>query len=401
MKKFFHSSAYHFIFMMGMVSLFADMTHEGARSIFGDYLPLLGASAASIGFITGFGEFIGYSLRFVTGRIADRTKNYWGMTICGYAVNVLAIPLLALIPEHGWQLAAILIIAERAGKAIRQPAKNTLISFAGTQEGVGKSFAIQEFMDQIGAVAGPLLLFYVMAKDAEIPMFSVYGKCFFILLIPAVCCILCVLLARKFFPHPDEFEPEPPVKEPFKYQRSFGIYMLAICFFAFGFIDFPLVTMHVSRTGLLPSQELPLLYAGAMLVDACAALIFGWMYDHWGMKAILLATLLSAPFSIFIFMSSSCEGLFFGVALWGIGMGAQEATLKSAVSTMIPKNIRATGFGLFETGFGLAWFIGSCILGLLYDQSLIAMVAVSCGAQLLAIPFLLYTDNLLARPHTC
>lgn len=399
MKRVWHSSAYQFIFVMGLVSLFADMTHEGGRSIFGDYLTLLGASAASIGFITGFGEFIGYSLRFLTGMLADRTKNYWAMTICGYAVNVLAIPLLALVPEYGWQLAAVLIVAERAGKAIRQPAKNTLISFAGTQEGVGKSFAIQEFMDQLGAVAGPVLLFVVMAAQQEESLFSRYGFCFAILLAPAVCCILCVLLARKFFPHPDRFEPADRESARFHYHSFFGIYMLAICFFAFGFIDFPLVTMHVAKMELLPTNALPLLYAGAMFVDACAALLFGWLYDCWGMKAILLSVVLSAPFAVFIFLAESWKSLFFGAALWGIGMGAQEATFKSAVSTMIPKRIRATGFGIFETGFGVAWFAGSCILGLLYDQSIPLMIAVSCGAQLLALPFLYYADRLMKQQH--
>ncbi|MFA6813411.1 MAG: MFS transporter, partial [Bacteroidaceae bacterium] len=144
-----------FILIMGIVSMLSDMTHEGARSIYGAYLSLAGASAATIGFVTGFGEFIGYSFRIITGPITDRTKKYWTMTIIGYSINMLAIPALALVSKDGWIIACILIVAERIGKAIRQPAKNTLVSFAASQIGEGKSFAIVEFLDQIGAFLGP------------------------------------------------------------------------------------------------------------------------------------------------------------------------------------------------------------------------------------------------------
>lgn len=243
-------SALVFILFMGVVSLFSDMTHEGARSIYGNYLSLLGASATVIGFVTGLGELIGYSLRYVTGRIADHTKNYWTMTIFGYAVNVLAIPCLALISDNGWILAAVFIVMERVGKAIRQPAKNTLLSFAASRGGVGKGFAIQEFMDQIGAFLGPVLLYYVFWIKNGMGLLSVYSLGFAVLGIPAFGCIVCVLLAKRSFPHPELFEPAMPQIEKVNFQRPFKLYMLAICLFAFGFIDFPLITMHVAHSGL-------------------------------------------------------------------------------------------------------------------------------------------------------
>ena len=113
------SPAFIFILLMGIVSLFADMAHEGSRSVLGDYLGLLGASAATVGLVAGLGECLGYALRMFTGILADRTHLYWPMTIGGYCVNMLAIPLLALVPEGGWPAAAGLVIAERIGKAVR------------------------------------------------------------------------------------------------------------------------------------------------------------------------------------------------------------------------------------------------------------------------------------------
>ena len=116
-KKQAISGAVAFLTLMGMVSLFSDMTHEGARSILGEYLNLAGASAASIGFVSGIGELCGYSLRLISGFVADKTRKYWTLVIAGYVIQVLAIPALALIPEHGWIWACGLVILERIGKA--------------------------------------------------------------------------------------------------------------------------------------------------------------------------------------------------------------------------------------------------------------------------------------------
>src|SRR5437762_14059197 len=96
----FAGSAFTFVLMMGMVNLFADMTYEGASSINGPFLGRLGASAAAIRIIAGVGEFLGYSLRLVAGYISDRTGKYWLITFIGYAVNLLAVPALAL--AEGW-----------------------------------------------------------------------------------------------------------------------------------------------------------------------------------------------------------------------------------------------------------------------------------------------------------
>ena len=385
MQKTRLSPAVSFVFFMGIVSLFADMTYEGARSIYGAYLPLLGASATMIGFVSGLGELIGYALRLVTGIIADRTKNYWGMTLLGYGVNVIAIPFLALVPEDGWVLACMLILLERTGKAVRQPAKNTLLSYAAAQIGEGKVFALQEFLDQIGAFSGPVLLFFCLWLKGEEHSLEAYALCFAVLIIPALITMFWLLRARKHFPNPEHFEKERPAGA-FAAKKVFVLYLAAISLFALGFVDFPLITMHVARQELVPASTLPLLYAGAMLVDAFAALFFGWLYDRIQFTALILSGLLASFFAVFIFFASSFWTIVLGVALWGIGMGAQESILKAAVVTLTPKDNRSTSFGLFETCFGLAWFVGSWLMGWLYDVNIFLLVVFSVVAQLLALP---------------
>ena len=392
------SQAMLFIVLFGIVSLFSDMTHEGASSIRGAYLSLLGASAGVIGFVSGLGELIGYSMRYVFGRLTDKTKRYWPMVILGYVLDIIAVPALALVGEHGWLAACLLLVVQRMGKAIKKPAKDTVMSFAASQEGAGKSFGIQELLDQIGAFLGPVLLYLVMLFRQEGTMFRVYSACFAVLAIPGAVTLILLLVTRAKFPNPEKFEPEPKEFIPFKLKKEFILYIAGISLFAFGFIDYSIVIMHVSRnytvlapglaetSSLVNSGTLPLLYAGAMLVDAVAALFFGLLYDKKGVRALVLSTLVSAPFAFFVFLCRTVPLLLVGIALWGVGMGAQESILKAAVTGMVPKQSRATGYGIFECSFGVFWFLGSWLLGTLYDLNMAAMVIVSLIAQLAAIP---------------
>ncbi len=376
-----------FLLLMGVISLFSDMTHEGARSILGEYLDLAGASAATIGFVSGFGELCGYSLRMLSGFLADKTKKYWLLVILGYALQVLAIPALALIPQNGWVVACGLVILERIGKAVKKPAKNTLVSFAASEVGVGKGFAFLEFLDQLGAFIGPVILFLIVSLKGTGTLFSAYRLCFALLGIPALITVGLVVFSRIRYPHPEIFEKAEEEAEPFRFKKPFVLYMIAISLFAFGFADFTLITLHAAKTQAFPESTLSLLYAAAMAVDAFAALFFGWLFDRIGVRALMLSTLLSTFFSGFVFLTGNPYLIAVGIVLWGVGMGAQESIMKAAVSKIVPRSMRSTGFGVFETGFGVAWFLGSWLLGALYDVNPALLVLISVASQLLAILF--------------
>ena len=399
------SQAMVFLILFGIVSLFSDMTHEGASSIRGAYLSIMGASAGAIGFFSGLGELIGYSMRYLFGKLTDKTRQYWLVTVIGYMLDVMAVPALALVGEHGWIWACLLLLIQRMGKAIKKPAKDTIMSFAASQEGAGKSFGIQELLDQIGAFLGPVLLYLVMLFRTDGDVFRTYSCCFAVLVIPGAITLILLLFTWRKFPDPERFEPEPEEHVPFRMKKSFVLYIAGISCFAFGFIDYSLIIMHVSNvyaglasdlaqtSALVTEGTLPLLYAGAMLVDAIAAVVFGYLYDKIGVKALMISTLLSSVFAIFVFSAHSVPMLLIGIALWGIGMGAQESILKAVVTSIVPKDSRATGYGIFECSFGVFWFLGSWIMGVLYDLSIPAMVAVSVIAQLLAIPLYLASDR--------
>lgn len=389
------SNSLIFIILFGIVSLFSDMTHEGASSLRGVYLSLLGASAGTIGFISGLGELVGYSLRYFFGKLTDKTHKYWEMTIFGYVLDILAVPALALVGSDGWIYACGLLVIQRMGKAIKKPAKDTIMSFAASQEGAGKSFAIQEMLDQIGAFLGPFFLYVVMLFKTDGTTFEIYSRCFAYLAIPGAITLILLLYTKKRFPNPEHFEPEPKEYIPFKMKDSFFFYIIGISLFSFGFIDYSLIIMHVSKNlnaltngvGLINMETIPLIYAGAMLVDAISALIFGIMYDRNGIKALVISTIISAPFSLFVFGFNNIYAVLLGIALWGVGMGAQESILKAAVTSVVPKSSRATGYGIFEMSFGVFWFLGSWLLGVLYDINITSLIIVSMMTQLLSIPF--------------
>ncbi len=279
------------------------------------------------------------------------------------------------------------MILERIGKAIKKPAKNTLVSFAASEIGTGKGFAYQEFLDQLGAFLGPVLLFVTALVKGTDDLFTTYRISFAILLVPAMITIALVLTAKIRYPDPEIFEKQEDKPASFEFRKSFVLFMAAICFFAFGFADFTLITLHSANTGAFNESMLSLLYAGAMAVDAFAALFFGWLYDKVGLKALIISTLCSTFFSCFVFMTGNAWLIGAGIILWGIGMGAQESIMKAAVSGIVPRSMRSTGFGIFETGFGIAWFLGSWLLGALYDLNPVYLVTVSVVSQFLAIAF--------------
>ena len=371
--------ALKFIVLLGCVSLCADATYEGARSITGAYLGVLGASGTVVGLVAGLGELIGYGLRLLTGFLSDRTRQYWGITTLGYFINTAVVPLMAFAGR--WEVLAGLMITERTGKAIRTPARDVLLSHAAMRVGRGFGFGLHEAMDQLGAVAGPLMVAAVLATWGS------YQRGFAILVIPAVLGLAVLLIGQRIYPNPREFEPTTQDLQGEGLPRRFWLYLGAVALLAAGYADFPLIAFHLQRSGMSQPTQIPLLYALAMGVDAIAALVFGYWFDRIGIATLMLAILVSLGFAPLVFLGGAPSAIV-GMVLWGIGMGAQESILKAAVAGMVPPERRGSAYGLFNTGYGVAWFLGSALMGVLYDSSLMALVIFSCVIQVVAIPVL-------------
>lgn len=372
-------SAMMFVILMGVVSLFADMTHEGARSITGPFMALLGASGTIVGIVAGFGELVGYLLRLPSGYISDRTGKYWTITIVGYVINMGAVPLLALAGR--WEIAALLIIAERMGKAIRNPVRDAMLSHATVEMGRGWGFGLHEAMDQIGAMLGPLIVAAVLYFKGT------YQTAFAVLLVPALLTIGVLLAARVLYPHPRDLESTTPELETKGLTRIYWLYLAAMALNAAGYADFPLIGYHFQKAATVSTDWIPVFYSVAMGVDAVAAMIFGRLYDRRGLPILIISVLISTFFAPFVFLGGF-YGSLIGMALWGVGMGAQESIMRAAVAGMVSRDKRGTAYGIFNTGYGVFWFVGSALMGVFYDFSLPALIAFSMLTQLVSVPLL-------------
>jgi MFS family permease len=374
------SAALKFVILLGVVSLFADMTYEGARSISGPYLSILGASGTVVGIVAGFGELIGYGLRLVSGYISDKTGRYWTITLLGYGVNLLAVPLLAL--ARHWEIAAFLMIAERTGKAIRTPARDVMLSHATQSVGRGWGFGLHEAMDQIGAILGPLIVAAVLYLRGS------YQSGFAILLAPAILALSVLLAARLLYPHPRHFEVGPTRPQTKGFPRVFWLYLAAVSLIAAGYADFPLIAYHFKKASIASDDLIPILYAVAMGVDALAALVIGRLFDRIGISLMITVAVVSSFFAPLVFLGG-LNLAFLGMALWGVGMGAQESIMRAAIAEMVPMDRRGSAYGIFNAGYGIFWFLGSALMGILYDIFIPSLIVFSVVAQLASIPLLL------------
>ena len=385
--------AFELIILFGLVSLFGDIIYEGARSVNGPYLKTLGANAAVVGLIGGLGEFIGYGIRLVSGYFADRTKAYWVFTFLGYGL-LISVPLLALAGI--WQVAALFIVLERLGKALRSPAKDTILSQAAKQVGTGFGFGLNEAMDQIGALMGPLVFvgLFLMASGGR-AVLSDYQRGYAFLAIPFMILMVCVVIAFLRVPSPEALEPiniDRPL--PDKLSKVFWLYNGFSFITAAGFVSFVLLGYHLKAKGMVTDAQIPLFYAIAMAVDGVAALGIGKAYDllkarekkeEAGLLILIFVPLLSALVPVLAF-SHSVKLVIVSVVLWGIVMAAHETIMKSAIADLTPIKKRGTGYGIFNASYGVAMLIGGTAMGLLYERSIPVMVFAISAVQFLALP---------------
>lgn len=386
MKKNLAASAFAFVLAMGIVNLFADMTYEGGASINGPFLGTLGASAAAISIIAGVGEFLGYSLRSVAGYAADKTGKYWLITFFGYAVNLLAVPAMAL--AGNWQAAGAFILVERIGRAMRKPTVEAMLSYSTGKHGKGWVYAVNTALDETGATIGPLLIGLALYLKADFR--TGYG----LLLISSLLALVALIVARIFFPVPSRLEAGGPSTAQAKgFTRSYWLYMIAGSCFAAGLMSFELVSFHLSSARIATEHWIPIFLALATAMAVAASLILGKLYDKVGITAVVIAVALASLFSPFVFFGGFWVALG-GLLLWGIGYATQDTLLKVLIASVLPEGKRNLAFGLFYLGYGAGWLVGSVTTGLLYEHSRVALVIFAVAVQLSSLPFFIMAARL-------
>lgn len=378
---------WRFVVWFGVVSLLMDVVYEGARSITGPLLASLGATGLVVGLVTGIGEAAALGLRLVSGPLADRTRRFWAWTIGGYVVTAASVPLLGFAGVL-WAASA-LVVAERVGKAVRSPAKDTMVSHATAVVGRGKGFAVHEAMDQVGALAGPLAVAGMLALTGDD-----YGPALGVLALPGVAAVALLFWLRARVPSPEVYEPDavaaqrPTVAGSTRLPRAFWTYATFTGATMLGFTTFGLVSYHLVTDDLVPAAVVPLLYAAVMAADAVAALVTGWAYDRVGARVLAVLPVLTAA-AVALAFTSHVGLAVAGALVWGAALGIQESTLRATVADLVPAGRRATAYGVFAAVLGGAAAVGGVLTGALYDASPQALVLTVLAIEAAALALLL------------
>jgi MFS family permease len=388
------------VWWFGFVSLAADMVYEGARSVYGPLLAALGASAVVVGLVTGAGEAVALVMRLAFGPIADRTGRYWSLTILGYGLTAVCVPLLAIAPRlgaAGLAFAATMILLERLGKAVRSPSKSALLAHVAAAVGRGRGFGVHKALDQVGAFAGPLVVSAVVAVSSLWVGMAV-------LAVPGAIAMVLLLTLRRRVPDPGVYDEAPaPAATPDAPPRGwwaeavgaglsgdFFRYAIAASLTTGALVTFGIIGYHLTVDGLLPVAAVPIVYAGAMAVEAVAALLIGSIYDRTGTRVLLVVPVLVALVPA-LALSSALGAVLLGVVAWGFAQGVQDSTIKAVVAELVEAPRRATAYGVFAGIQGLLAIVGGVGAGWLYERSLVARVVVVAITQVVALLLLLDT----------
>jgi MFS family permease len=374
-----------FVVAFGVVSLLGDLVYEGGRSITGPYLATLGASATVVGVVSGAGEAVALVLRLGTGRASDRTGRRWALTIAGYAITVVSVPLMAV--AHAVAPASALVVSERFGKAVRSPARDTMLAQASVDMGHGRAFGLHEALDQSGALLGPLLVAAMVA-------ISGYRLGYAVLAMPGVLALLAVARLRAAVPHPEAYPhaaaqtaAASPAGDGFP--RRFWLYAAFTALTMTGFATFAVLAYHLQVNHVLSAPLIPVVYAAAMGAAALGALAAGAAYDRIGLRGMAVLPVLAAAVPFLSFATAPAL-VWAGAIVWGLAMGVHESTMRAAVADLVPAARRGAGFGAFTAVYGLAWLVGAGVVAALYSRSVGAaetyVVAVQAAALVAFIP---------------
>lgn len=389
-------SPWRTVVWFGVVSLAADMVYEGARSITGPYLAALGASALVVGVVTGAGEAAALVLRLVSGPLADRSGRYWALTIVGYAMTAVCVPLMAVAPflgAAGLAFGATMVLLERSGKAIRSPSKSALLAHAARSVGRGRGFAVHKALDQVGAFAGPLLVAGVIALTAR----TWSGLA--VLAVPGAVAMVLLLVVRARVPDMSVYDPPEqvpaaaaartgPVEPDRRLPRDFHLFALSCAASTLGLMTFGIIGFHLSDAGLVEPALVPVVYAVAMGVEAISALATGFAYDRVGARVLLVLPALVAAVPL-LALDGRLGVALAGVLVWGFAVGVQDSTVKALVADLVPSARLATAYGVFAAFQGGAALAGGALAGALYGGGRVDLVVVVGACQAVSLVLLL------------
>ncbi len=380
------------VLWLGVVSLLVDLVYEGARSITGPFLASLGASALTVGLVTGAGEAAALGFRLFSGPAADRSGRYWRWMVLGYALTAVCVPLMALAPAlgaAGLAFGAAMVLLERTGKAIRSPAKSVLLAVAARRVGRGRGFGVHKALDQTGAFLGPLLVAGVVALTTH------QWAGLLVLAVPGAAALGVLAWMHRYVGDPEHDRASAEIRLE-GLPSAFYVYAVACALTTVGLMTFGVISFHLVNEHLVATAVVPVVYAAAMAAEAVASLGTGFAYDRVGGGTLLLLPVVVAVVPALVFTDRVWVAVS-GVLLWGCATGVQDSTVKALVADLVPASRLATAYGGFAAFQAVAALAGGGLAGWLYDAHRGALVGTIVAAQIVALVLL---AGVLARSRS-
>jgi MFS family permease len=354
------------VLVLGLVSLFTDISSEMIYPILPLFLTGIGATGAVIGLIEGAAETTASLLKVVSGRLSDRFGKRKPFLTSGYGLSTLAKPLLYFATSY-WHVFGVRV-TERVGKGLRSAPRDALIADSTPGEHIGKAFGLHKAMDSTGAVIGPLLVLPVLLAAATVTTDS-YRSIFLLATIPAAMAVLVLFMFVKEPPRQTPRATGHLLKDAHRLGRRFWALTLVVLIFFSGEISYSFFVLQSQAQGMSTITTI-LLYALFNVVFVLVSLPSGVLSDRIGRRPVLLVSF--ALFALTSLIMASANGLILlalGFVLFGVYKGASEGAFKAFVIDLVPKDLRGTALGVYHTAVGLVMLPGGLVAGLLWDSA--------------------------------
>jgi len=379
------------VWIMGAVSLLNDLSSEIVYPLVPIFLTsVLGAPVSVVGFIEGLADASANFFMAVSGFVSDKFQRRKPFIVTGYGLSTLSKFVLSV--AFGWPMVLLSRVTNRLGKGVRTTARDALIIESTEKEDRGKAFGLHRTLDNVGAVLGPFLAILLMQI-----LSGNYRLVFFWAFIPSALAMLLL-----FFLHEKRKSVLDLNGLHFEWKKanvSFKLFLFISLLFTLGNSSSAFLILRAQDLGLSVGLIM-LVYVVFNITNTAFSIPAGVMADKVGAKKILILGYLLFSYVYLMFgLAKNSEVIWMLFPAYGVFLAMTEGVGKAYISRLVPHEIAASAFGIYQVGVGTATFFASFLAGLLWTRFSPAAPFLFGSIIALAAAILFYFSGRWIRVH--